>query len=133
PECVASQTPAANGLVAGVYEILIERQFVNNALNADGPVTADNLANIARYRNAARSKIEPAFADLDRYDFPKKAAAITEFKAALEKADLYRKKSDEAIKLPKAQRDPDVIKNTYPMLSAFVTTAQALWHSGLRH
>jgi len=132
-EIVASQNTAANALIAGVYEILIERQFVNNALQADGPATSDNLANIARYRNAARSKIEPAFADLDKYDFPKRAAAIAEFKAALEKADLYRKKSDEAIKLPKAQRDPDVIKNTYPMLSAFVTTAQDLWNSVLRN
>jgi methyl-accepting chemotaxis protein len=132
-EIVASQNTAANGLIAGVYEILIERQFVNNALVADGPVTPENLANIARYRDAARSKIEPAFAALDKYDFPKKAAAITEFKTALEKADLYRKKSDEAIKLPKAQRDPDVVKNTYTILSAFVGTAQDLWNSVLRN
>jgi len=132
-EIVASQNAAANGLIAGVYEILIERQFVNNALQADGPATAATLTEIARYRNAARSKIEPAFADLFKYDFPKKAAGIAEFKTALEKADLYRKKSDEAIKLNKAQRDPDVIKNTYPMLSAFVTTAQDLWNSVLRN
>jgi methyl-accepting chemotaxis protein len=132
-EIVASQNTAANGLIAGVYEILIERQFVNNALQADGPATSQNLADIARYRDAARSKIESAFADLLKYDFPKKAEAIAQFKAALEKADLYRKKSDEAIKLNKAQRDPDVIKNTYPMLSDFVTTAQGLWNSVLRN
>src|SRR5262245_54253215 len=63
-EIVASQNTAANGLIAGVYEILIERQFVNNALVADGLATPENLANIARYRDAARSKIEPAFAAL---------------------------------------------------------------------
>src|SRR5436189_28615 len=74
-EIVASQNTAANGLIAGVYEILIERQFVNNALQADGPAPPATLTEIARYRNAARSKIEPAFADLDKYDFPKKAAA----------------------------------------------------------
>jgi methyl-accepting chemotaxis protein len=132
-EIVASQNTAANGLIAGVYEILIERQFVNNALQADGPATSQHLADIARYRDAARSKIESAFADLLKYDFAKKAEAIAQFKAALEKADLYRKKSDEAIKLNKAQRDPDVIKNTYPMLSDFVTTAQGLWNSVLRN
>src|SRR5438552_13013010 len=125
-EIVASQNTAANGLIAGVYEILIERQFVNNALTAEGTATPVALAEIARYRNAARSKIEPAFADLFKHDFPKKAAAIAEFRAALEKADLYRKKSDEAIKLPKSQRDPDVVKNTYSILSAFVATAQDL-------
>ena len=132
-EIVASQNTAANALIAGVYEILIERQFVNSALNADGPATAATLTEIARYRNAARSKIEPAFADLFKYDFPKKAAGIAEFKAALEKADLYRKKSDEAIKLNKAQRDLDVVKNTYAILSAFVGTAQDLWNSVLRN
>ena len=95
-EIVASQNTAANGLIAGVYEILIERQFVNNALQADGPATSQHLADIARYRDAARSKIESAFADLLKYDFAKKAEAIAQFKAALEKADLYRKKSDEA-------------------------------------
>jgi len=132
-EIVASQNTAANGLIAGVYEILIERGSVNNALNAEGPATAAAQAEIERYRNAARSKINPAFADLDKYDFPRKGAAIAEFKAALEKADLYRKTSDEAIKLPKAQRDPDVVKNTYAMLSAFVGTAQDLWNSVLRN
>jgi methyl-accepting chemotaxis protein len=132
-EIVASQNPAANELIAGVYEILIERQFVNSALNADGSANGATLTEIARYRNAARSKIEPALADLDKFDFPKKAAAIAEFKTALEKADLYRKKSDEAIKVPKTQRDPDVVKNTYTILSAFVGTAQDLWNSVLRN
>ena len=54
-EIAASQNAAANGLIAGVYEILIERQFVNNALSAEGPATAAALAEIERYRNAARS------------------------------------------------------------------------------
>src|SRR4029450_10724790 len=65
--------------------------------------------------------------------FPKKRRRLRNSRLRLKKADLYRKKSDEAIKLPKAQRDPDVIKNTYPMLSAFVTTAQDLWNSVLRN
>src|SRR5215475_1022002 len=132
-EIVASQNTAANALIAGVYEILIERQFVNNALVAEGPANSAALAEIARYRDAARSKIEPAFADLLRYDFPRKEKAIAEFKSALEKAELYRKKSDEQIKLNKPQRDADVVKNTYPTLSAFVGAAQGLWNTALRN
>jgi methyl-accepting chemotaxis protein len=129
----SSQNTAANALIAGVYEILIERQFVNNALVADRPANAAALADIARYRDAARGKIEPAFADLLEYDFPKKTTAIAEFKSALEKAELYRKKSDEQIKLNKPQRDADVVKNTYPTLSAFVGAAQGLWNTALRN
>jgi methyl-accepting chemotaxis protein len=130
---VSSQNTAANALIAGVYNILIERQFVNNALVADGPANTAALADIARYRDAARSKIEPAFADLLKYDFPKKATAIAEFKSALEKAELYRKKSDEQIKLNKPQRDADVVKSTYPTLTAFVGAAQGLWNTALRN
>lgn len=132
-EIISSQNTAANGLIAGVYEILIERQYVNNALQAEGPASAADHANIAKYRDAARSKIAAAYADLLKHDFPNKAAAISEFKAALEKAESYRSKSDDAIKLPKAQRDPDVVKNSYRMLSAFVTTSQSLWNRVLRN
>jgi methyl-accepting chemotaxis protein len=131
-EVISSQNSAANALIAGVYEILIERQHVNNALQADNPATASDLTEIARYRNAARSKIGAAYADLVKHDFPGKAAAISEFKTALEKAEDYRRKSDAAIKLPKAQRDPDVVKSSYPVLSAFVTTGQSLWNKVLR-
>jgi hypothetical protein len=130
---VSNQNTAANALIAGVYNILIERQFVNNALVADGPANAAALADIATYRNSARSKIEPAFADLLKYDFPKKEAAVEAFRSALEKADLYRKKSDEQIKLNKPQRDADVVKSTYPTLTAFVGTAQGLWNTALRN
>lgn len=132
-ETISSQNTAANGLIAGVYEILIERQYVNNALQAEAPASAADLASIAKYRNASRSKIEAAYADLLKHDFPNRAAAISQFKDALEKAESYRRKSDDAIKLPKSQRDPDVVKNTYPALSAFVTTSQSLWNRVLRN
>jgi methyl-accepting chemotaxis protein len=130
---VSSQNTAANALIAGVYNILIERQYVNNALVAESPANAAALADIATYRDAARSKIEPAFADLLKYDFPRKEKAIAEFKSALEKAELYRKKSDEQIKMNKLQRDADVVKNTYPTLTAFVGAAQGLWNTALRN
>src|SRR4051812_24213579 len=115
-EVITVQNSAANALIAGVYEILIERQYVNNALQADQPAVPSDLTEIARYRNAARSKIDAAYADLVKHDFPGKTEAIAEFKAALEKAESYRQKSDEAIKLPKAQRDADVVKSSYPVL-----------------
>jgi len=78
-EIVSSQNKAANGLIAGVYEILIERQYVNNALQAEGLASAADLANIAKYRNVSRSKIDAAYADLLKHDFPNRAAAISQF------------------------------------------------------
>ncbi len=130
-QLVDQQNAAANALIAGVYEILIERQFVSNALQAAGPATATDLQNIARYRGAARSKIDAAYALLRDQDFPNKAAAMAEFDAARAKAEQYRARSDDAIKLDKAQRDPDVVKSSYGVLSAFVGTAQKLWNGVL--
>lgn len=130
---VTQQNTAANGLIAGVYEILIERQHVNNALQAAGPATADNFTDIERHRSVARAKISAAYTDLLRQEFPSKTALVAEFKNALDKAEEYRSRSDAAIKLPKAQRDPEVVKNSYAVLSAFVTTAQKLWNSVLRN
>ena len=132
-DVVAKQNTAANALIAGVYEILIERQHVNNALQAEGPATPANLKSIAERRNASRSKIDAAYADLVEQDFPDKAAVVAEFKAARDKAELYRKNSDAAIKLVKADRDADVVKNSYAVLSAFVTTSQKLWNKVLRN
>jgi methyl-accepting chemotaxis protein len=132
-DVITRQNTAANALIAGVYEILIERQHVNNSLQADGPATPDNFRDIERHRSVARSKINAAYADLLKQDFPNKAALVAEFKSALDKAEEYRRRSDEAIRLAKAQRDPEVVKSSYAVLSAFVTAAQKLWNNVLRN
>lgn len=132
-DVITRQNTAANALIAGVYEILIERQYVNNSLQAAGPATAEDLANIERHRSVARSKISAAHADLLTQDFPNKAAVVAEFKVALDKAEDYRRRSDQAIKLPKAQRDAEVVKSSYAVLSDFVGTAQKLWNNVLRN
>ena len=127
-EIADRQNAAANALILGVYEILIERQYVNNALQAAQPAGADDLKNIQMYRAPAISKIDAAFADLLTQEFTNKAALVAEFNAARDKANLYRNKSDAAIKLVKVDRDADTVKNTYAILSAFVDTAQTLWN-----
>ena len=127
-ETADRQNAAANALILGVYEILIERQYVNNALQAAAPANAGDLKNIQTYRAPAISKIDAAFTILLTQEFPNKTELVAEFNAARDKANLYRNKSDEAIKLAKADRDADTIKNTYTILSAFVTTSQKLWN-----
>jgi len=130
-EIADRQNAAANALISGVYEILIERQYVNNALQAAQPAGAGDLKNIQTHRVPAATKIDAAYADLLAQDFPNKAALVAEFNAAREKANLYRGKSDAAIKLAKPERDADTVKNSYSVLSAFVVTAQKLWNSVL--
>ena len=131
-DVVTRQNTAANALIAGVYEILIERQHVNNALQASDPATPDDFRNIEKHRTVARTKINAAHADLLTQDFPNKAAIVAEFKTALDKAEDIRRRSDQAIRLPKAQRDAEVVKSSYAVLSDFVVTAQKLWNNVLR-
>ncbi len=130
-EIADRQNAAANALILGVYEILIERQYVNSALGADKIAGADDLKNIDTHRAPAKAKIDAAIAALAKQDFPNKAALFAEFNAARDKANLYRSKSDEAIKQNKADRDADVVKNSYSVLSAFVVTAQKVWNQVL--
>lgn len=103
------QNAAANALIMGVYEILIERQYVNNALQGAQPANAGDLKNIETHRAPAKAKIDAAFDVLLKQDFPNKAELVAEFNAARDKANQYRSKSDEAIKLAKADRDADTV------------------------
>jgi methyl-accepting chemotaxis protein len=130
-EVADQQNAAANALITGVYNILIERQYVNSALQAVEPANAEDIKNIQTYRVPAKIKIDAAIAKLLTQEFPNKAELIAEFNAARNKADQYRARSDDDIKKAKADRDPDTVKNSYAVLSAFVVTAQKVWNQVL--
>jgi methyl-accepting chemotaxis protein len=130
-EIADQQNRSANALILGVYDILIERQFINNALQAADPAGTTALKNIKDNRTPAVAKIDAAFADLMKQDFAGKETLVAEFTAARDKANQYREKSDKAIMMPAAQRDADTVKNTYAVMSSFVETAQKLWNGVL--
>ncbi len=125
------QNADANMLIAGVYEILMERLATNNALLADQPADAAALAEIAKRRATAVQKISAAYADLETQDFPNKAALIGELKAAIAKADSYRQKADAAVKQAKAARDADTVKNLFVAMSELSATGQKVWSAVL--
>jgi methyl-accepting chemotaxis protein len=130
-EIADTQNASANALILGVYDVLIERQFTNNALQGAQPAAAAELKNINDNRKPAMAKIDAAFADLMTQDFAGKEKLVAEFTAARDKINLYRSKADAAIAQPAAQRDADVVKNTYAIMSTFVETAQKLWNGVL--
>jgi methyl-accepting chemotaxis protein len=121
------QNAAANNLIAGVYEILMERLATNNGLQANDPAGGDVLKEIDVRRSAAVKKIGAAFEDLNAQDFPAKAALLAELKGAIEKANGYRSKADAALKQPKAARDADTMKNLFASLSDLSATSQKVW------
>jgi len=122
------QNTAANALIMGVYDILIERAYVTSALQAANPANDAAIKDIQNQRAGAKAKIDAAFEALLKEDFPRKSELVAEFNEARQQAEVYRKKSDEAIKRPKAEREADTIKNTVPALSHFVGAAQKLWN-----
>ena len=121
------QNAAANSLIAGVYEILMERLATNNALQAEQPADSAVLNEIEKRRSVAVQKISAAFADLSAQEFPNKAALLNELKAAREKADSYRVKADAAVKQSKSNRDADTVKNLFVSLSELSSTSQKVW------
>jgi methyl-accepting chemotaxis protein len=121
------QNAAANNLIAGVYEILMERLATNNALQAEQLADSAVLTEIEKRRSVAVQKIGAAFNDLSAQEFPNKAALLTELKAATEKADSYRAKADAAVKQPKGNRDADTVKNLFVSLSELSSVSQKVW------
>jgi hypothetical protein len=98
---IVQQNAAANNLIAGVYEILMERLATNNALQAEPPAGPTELKEIETRRTAAVKKIASAYEELGAQDFPNKAALLGELKSAIEKANSYRGKADAALKKDK--------------------------------
>jgi methyl-accepting chemotaxis protein len=125
------QNADANMLIAGVYEILMERLATNNALLADQPADAGVLGEIQKRRSAAVEKINAAYADLAEQDFPNKAKLIADLKAAIAKADGYRQKADAAVKQAKAARDADTVKNLFVSMTELAAIGQKVWSAVL--
>ncbi len=121
------QNAAANTLIAGVYEILLERLATNNALLAEQPAGSDVLSAIEKNRLVAVAKVSAAYADLSGLEFPNKAGLLGELKAAIEKANNYRAKADTAVKQAKAGRDADTVKNLFVSLSELSAASQKVW------
>ena len=131
-EIATDQTTAANDLIGGVYNILIERQAINSALQKTAPAGAEVIKEIGSLRSASAT-VDVAFEKLLLHDFANKNVLVQEFRAAREKAKAYRDKSDAALTLPKSERDPDVVNNTYAVLSAYVEATERLWSRVLAH
>ena len=121
------QTVAANNLIAGVYEILMERLATNNALQAGEVAGPEVLAEIARRRSVAVQKINAAYADLAGEDFANKAVLLRELKAAMDKADGYRAKADAALRQERSARDADTVKTLFVALSELSAASQKAW------
>jgi methyl-accepting chemotaxis protein len=122
---------AANKLVKGIYEILLERLTTNNALQGAAPADAAVLGRIEGYRKNVREFYEPALASVEQRSFPNKATLLAELKSALQKADDYRRQADSAIRLPREQRSEELRKSFIPVLTEQVNASLRLWYAAV--
>jgi methyl-accepting chemotaxis protein len=121
----------ANRFIAGLFEVLMERLATNNGLQAASPADAATLAEIAKRRTAVKENFDPGLATFKQRDFPNKQALLADLDSALTKANDYRKRADDALKLGRDQRDEELRKTFIPTITASVNAALKVWFSAL--
>ncbi len=120
---------AANRFAAGLFEVLGERLTTNNALQAEAPAGPDVLREIDRRRAAVRENFQPGLAALSERDFPGRERLLRELRSTLERADAMRRRADDALRLPREQRDEALRRDFVPTITASVNASMAVWFS----
>ena len=121
----------ANRYIVGLYEVLLERVETNNALQAADAASPRVVAKIEASRKIIKDNFDVGLAGFEQREFPNKAALLEDLKAALQKANDYRRQADAAIKLPREQRDVNLRKVFLPTLTNSVNAALKAWFSAL--
>jgi methyl-accepting chemotaxis protein len=122
---------AGNRLVAGIYQVLLERLLTNNALQADAPVTVDGRNQIAERRKTAEAEMGVGLPVILASDFPEKATLTKALKTAAEKAADLRRRADDAIGRDKSERDASLLQNFVPAMTEYVNASLAVWTASL--
>jgi methyl-accepting chemotaxis protein len=120
-----------NQLITGLFEVLMERLFTNNGLQGANPADAALYAEIEKRRAIVKDNFEPGLAVVRGRDFPNKQALTQELTVTLEKANTYRKQADAALKLPRDQRDENLVKTFIPTITASVNASLNIWFSAI--
>jgi methyl-accepting chemotaxis protein len=121
----------ANRLIAGLFEILMERLGTNNGLQAAEPADSAVLAEIERRRKAVRENFTLGLAMIEQRDFPDKQSLLGQLKIATQKANDYRTRADAALKLARDNRDQELRTNYIPVITDQVNAALKVWYSAL--
>ncbi|MDO9710849.1 methyl-accepting chemotaxis protein [Paracraurococcus lichenis] len=121
----------ANRFVAGVLEVLLERLATNNALQAANPASVEARQEIERRRTAVRESFLPGRAALATAAFPGREALLAELDTALVRAEEMRRRADAALPQPREARDPALLKDYLPTITASVNAALRLWYAAV--
>ncbi|MBB5694274.1 methyl-accepting chemotaxis protein [Muricoccus pecuniae] len=126
-EAAREADQGANRFAAGLFEVLMERLATNNALQAPAPAGPEVLREIEARRAAVAANFAPGLETLAAQDFPNRDALLGKLRAALDRADDFRRRADAALRLPREQRDEALRRDFIPTISASVEAALAVW------
>jgi methyl-accepting chemotaxis protein len=121
----------ANRFIAGLYEVLLERLATNNGLQAAGVASSALRQEIEEHRKIVQGNFEPGLAVLREQNFPEKENLLAKLRETLQAADRARSLADQALALPRDQRDQALIKSYIPTITASVDAALGVWFSAL--
>src|SRR5262245_17019603 len=121
----------ANRLIAGLFEVLMERLATNNGLQAAEPASEAVLAEIATRRKAVKENFDSGLAMIEQRDFPDKHSLLQGLNAALHKANDDRGRADAALKLARESRSEVLRSNYIPVITDQVNAALKVWYSAL--
>ena len=120
-----------NKFITGLFEVLMERLYTNNGLQATDVAATPLLEEIEKRRKVVRENYKPGLVALKAQEFPNKTAYLADLDAALNKADEYRSQADAALKLTKDKRDESLVKTFVPTITASVNASLKIWFSAL--
>ena len=121
----------ANRLIAGLYQVLLERLDTVSALQADEPAAPAVLAKIDASRKFIADNLDAGVAGIAHSEFPNRDTLLQGFQSALQAANDYRERADSQLKLPRAQRDDNVRKEFFATFNGMVTAGLKLWYAAL--
>lgn len=121
----------ANRFVAGIFEILMERLATNNALQAPDPASPAVLNEIESRRRAVQQRFSPGLQSISSQEFAGREQLLATLQTALAKANEYRRQADQAIRLPRDQRDEALRKAYIPAITEMVNAALNVWFGAL--
>jgi methyl-accepting chemotaxis protein len=122
---------AGNQLVKGVYQILLERLAINNALQADAPADDAVRTQIIQLQKAGKEGLDAGLPRSLQTDFPNKSKLVSALNSAAASADSLRRRAADAIGLAKPNRDPELLKNFVPGMTDYVNGLLGVWTATL--
>jgi methyl-accepting chemotaxis protein len=123
---VATLTAISQPLFKMLVATRLERATMNSALITDTAVDSTGETRINTFRNTSEDNYRAAMEHLDAVQLPELATDMANLRAAHEALAAMRPKADAAAHLPKAARDPAIVRDEPTVYTAYFDRVVAM-------